>query len=606
MNIGNEISLLKGYLAAGQENTVYQKMNNVIAILKSRTVGDDIRQSAERLARNPLRNFIMSEASPFVRQFADYDPIAKQFTSSPFAAVPWTTSGRMSTKEIRMLELARQGSPDPTPLNVAGQKIGMKTVTWAAAVRRFTRLLGNDFGLGLDPRRYPGGGVWQYLGGPGSQMMLQGVMLKRALPLAGAALAYQTMDTVLDVMPGLQGTPLGEGLTKGIADQAVKMRFGAAFLGDVTGISSGAKYLEGLFPGMIDSPLMRTARGVLAPVWLMNKIGFKSGKAGKSMLWGPMAGLALGGFQGFGMFDLTKTTDELKQIYSGREELPVRRGRWWELSSSNFEGQRIKNFAPNWYAKLNAQYRSTPDGLGSPIEQMLYKPWPLLDFNPLGFLLGDRYHYAKQHYFSRPYPLTNTAFREMPFIGPAVAATIGRVIAPPKRMHDEELFSQLDRYGYSVDGGHTAARGFIPGTSERARAFPVSPHGVRQTINRQLDITENTVGLWGFGLQTVTDELLGFEQPFQGDNVFETADEITSMRRTYYDKELGGLMGYSELWRRFLPKRQRKINRVNPLQNRMPKWLPVQYRVGDAYAQTPQGDCKKNVISWPAGSNRQR
>ena len=590
LQIGDEASLLAGYLAKGNQKDVIGRMRDIVSTIKGKQISDDLQISADKLAANPFKNFIVTENTPFVKQFADFDPVEQRFTASPFTAVPWRTSGTMSRKEIRDLALARQGRPDPTPLNIAGQPIGKKTILWAAAVRRFSRLLGSDFGVGLDPRRYPGGGAWESFGGPGTQMLIHGVVGRRVLPLAGAALAYETLDRTLDVMPGLQGTPLGEGLTVGLADQLVKARFGAAFMSDVTGITSGAKYLEGLFPGMIDSPLMRTARGVVAPIWIANKIGFKSGRAGKSMIWGSLAGLALGGSQGFGTFDLTKTTAELKEIYSGREEVPVRRGRWWELSSSKFEGQRIKNFSPNWYARLNAQYRSTPDGLGSPLEQMLYKPWPLLDFNPIGFLLGERYHYAKQHYFSRPYPLTNTAFREMPFIGPAMAATIGRVIAPPKRMHDEELFAQLDRYGYNTEGGHTQARGFVPGTSERARTFPVSPHGVRQTINRQLDIVQNTVGLWGFGLQTATDSLLGFEQPFQGDNVFETADEITSMRRSYYDLELGGLMGFSELWRRFLPKRQRKINRVNPLMNRMPKWLPVQYRVGDAYAQTPQGE----------------
>ena len=39
--------------------------------------------------------------------------------------------------------------------------------------------------------------------------------------------------------------------------------------------------------------------------------------------------------------------------------------------------------------------------------------------------------------------MSNTAFAEMPFIGPTMAATLGRVIAAPKRMHEEELYAQL-------------------------------------------------------------------------------------------------------------------------------------------------------------------
>lgn len=571
-------TLLREYLTENGGNIIGDKLGNMVNFLKTSNIRSDVEKVSEHLYKNPLKNFLLLEETPFVSKFAHYDMVTKDFRNTPFTAVPWTASGRMSTRELAELGLEK-GAAGVDPLNINGKPLTKGGIIYGAAVRRFTNLFG-PMGLGFNPGRY---------GGP-TQLMMEGVMLKRVGALAGAALAYTTLDNMLDIMPGLQNTPLGEGITGFGADQVVRARMGLGTLSDVTGITEGAKYLEGLFPGMVDSPLMRFARGVVLPIWAANKIGFKTGRAGKSMVPGPLAGLAIGGVQGFGLFDMTKNTQELKDIYSGREEVPIRKGRWWELSSSDFEGGRIRNFQPNWYARLKSQYMDTPDGWGSPFEQMLYKPWPLLDFNPVGFLLGGRYHYANQHYYSRPYPVSNTAFNEMPIIGPAVSATLGRLIAPPKMMHDEELKDALDRYGYSTTGGHTQRAGFIPGSTELAKAYPTSPFGLRQSVSQQIYNLQQTAGLWGFGTQTAMSELMGMEQPFDGDNVLENAGEITSMRRSYYDKEMGGMAGYTELWRRFLPKRSSGQNRINPLQNRMPKWLPVKFRLGDAYAQTPNGE----------------
>lgn len=581
-------TLLQEYLSENGGDILGDKLGNMVNFLKTSTIKSDVETVSKHLYKNPMKDFLLLEETPFVSKYAHYDMTRKEFRNTPFTAVPWGTSGRMSTKELAELSLEKAAS-DPTPVSLSGEKLTAGKVFYGAATRRFTNLF-NGMGLGFNLGSYEGGGNWSKIGGPATELLLKGFMAKRIGVVAGAWLAYNTLDRVLDIMPGLQNTPLGQGATPFIADQVVRARMGLGYLSDVTGITSSAKYLEGLFPGMIDSPLMRFARGVVLPIWAANKIGFKSSGAGKSMASGALAGLAIGGVQGFGLLDMTKNTQELKDIYSGREEVPIRRGRWWEMSSSNYEGGRIRNFQPNWYARLKSQYMDTPDAWGSPFEQMLYKPWPLLDVNPIGLLLGGSHHYAYQHYYSRPYPISNTAFNEMPLIGPTVAATIGRVIAPPKVMHEEELKSALDRYGYAVNGGHTQRAGFIPGTSEMAKSFPVSPYGIRQAVSQQIYNVQQTAGLWGFGTQTAMSELLGMEQPFDGDNVLADAGDITSMRRSYYDRELGGLAGYTELWRRFIPKRHSSQMMVNPLQNRMPKWLPVKFRLGDAYAQTPNGE----------------
>lgn len=587
----SEATFFKSFLASKGGTIAGDNMKELTGFLKSQSVERDLKLVSKHIYRNPLRNWIDLDDVPFVANRFTNEREIQDIREAPFVAVPWSSSGRMSSKELADIGLSEVESRDPRPRmgKPGSMELDKRSVLWTATVRRISNIL-SPFDLGLDPAKYNGLGIWSKIGGPATQMLVQGMALKRAGAIAGLATAYGIADRLVDVMPGLQNTPLGEGLTVFGADQFVKARMGVSWVSDALGITSTAKYLEGLFPGMIDSPLMRAARGIIAPIWLANAVGFSGGATAKRMQFGLLGGMAMGALQGFGMFDMTKNTQELKEIYSGREEVPVKRGRWWELGSSNYSGQKIRGWYPNWYARLKSQYMSTPDGWGSPLEQILYKPWPLFDFNPLGFVLGDPHHYAYQHYYSRPYPETGSAFYEFPFIGPTMATTLGRIVAPPKQMHKQELYSQLDKYGYSTAGGFSQAIGTIPGTSEMARAFPTSVFGVRQALGSQLYNLEQAAGLWGFGLQTATQELGGFEQPYDGDNVLENAGEITSMRRQYYDKELGGLVGFSEAWRRFLPKRPAQINRVNPLQNRMPKWLPVTFRTGDAYAKTPWGE----------------
>lgn len=581
-------TFFKNYLSQRGGTIRGENLQELTRFLKTNSVERDIKTVAGKIYKNPLKNFIDLDDAPYKSGMISNESKIQNLKEAPFVAIPWTSSGRMLSKELAAIGLSEENG-DPRPKRAQGDILTGKNILWATVVRRMSNVL-QPFDLGLNPAKYNGGGIWNKIGGPGTQMFIEGLALKRAGAIAGLATAYSITDRLVDVMPGLQNTPLGEGLTVFGADQFVKARMGVSWAADALGITSTAKYLEGLFPGMIDSPLMRAARGVMAPLWLANAIGHSGGATGKRLQWGLLGGMAMGAVQGFGMFDMTKNTAELKEIYSGREEIPIKRGRWWELGSSNYSGSRIRGFYPNWYARLKSQSMSTPEGWGSPLEQILYKPWPLFDFNPLGWLMGEPHHYAYQHYYSRPYPETGSAFYEFPFIGPALSSTLGRIMAPPKQMHKQELYAQLDKYGYSTAGGFSQRVGSIPGTSEMARAMPVSNFGIRQTLGNQLYNIEQFTGLWGFGLQTATQELMGVEQPYEGDNVLENAGEITSMRRQYYDKELGGLAGMSEAWRRFLPKRQAQVNRINPLQNRMPKWLPVQFRVGDAYAKTPWGE----------------
>ncbi len=465
---------------------------------------------------------------------------------------------------------------------------GISGSVWGAVVARRLERLFDYMGFGLDVAKYK----------TGSSLLFNGILARRALPIAAGMYAYDFMDKTTDINPMFDGSIFDEGLGVAAADMAVKARMMLAHSSDFLGITDAAKYAEGLMPGFLESPLMRAMRGAVAPVLGGAKIGqMMTGSAYGSGL-GLLAGVGLGAMQGFGAFDITKSTEELEDIYSGREEVPIRRGRWWLLSSSNFQGGRIQYFRPNWYARMKSKYKDTPDGLGSPIEQLLYKPLPLVGFNPLSNAF-DPHHYAYRHYYSQPYPMTGTAFEEFPIVGPTLASTVGRLIKPPQMMHNQELQSSLGLGSYNPAVRNTPGGGkaggvspFEPGTSQLRTRMDnlVSDSDFTQSFDRQMYNITEAAGLWGFGSETMMEKLLGFRQPFEGQKIMGSASQITSLRRSYWDLNLGDPFGATELWRRFVPRPRQHLNIFNPLVNKMPSWMPDKFHIGNPYAQLPEGE----------------
>jgi len=93
-------------------------------------------------------------------------------------------------------------------------------------------------------------------------------------------------------------------------------------------------------------------------------------------------------------------------------------------------------------------------------------------------------------------------------------------------------------------------------------------------------------GIYGYGLGAAT----GFGVDNQ--KMIATGQDITSFSRTFWDENLGGLGGSAmEIARRFIPD-FRRGNRVNPLMNEMPDWLPDRFRYGDPWTSVPKGEMR--------------
>lgn len=153
----------------------------------------------------------------------------------------------------------------------------------------------------------------------------------------------------------------------------------------------------------------------------------------------------------------TMTGDQLGEFWE-RGEVPVRRGRWWLLSPTPFEGQRTQFFIPNLSRRIKSRYKYTWEGGRGPEEFYFSHSWlpnPSYPLAPLTRLL-DPYAFEKETYQTRPYLLTGQFFNG-PYgpLSPLLNATIGEFIKPTRRMHPEgwaALQGGFTPYGAPIEG----------------------------------------------------------------------------------------------------------------------------------------------------------
>lgn len=436
--------------------------------------------------------------------------------------------------------------------------------------------MGGMFGFGMDLTKHAGvGGLTKYWG-------------KRALQIAGLVGAYNVADTFVDANPLFNQTMLDEGISVAVAEQAAKFRLAAAKVSDLTGITRGAQYIEGLMPGSST---------------------FLPGAVAGAAAMGPI-GAVVGGFANrmvasYLNYDPTKNFDKVKDIYAGREKVAVRGGRGWELSKTPYEGGRISYYKPSWFHMLKSQYQNNPVLYGGKAEAtFLTKPWLGLGFNPLGVLL-DPYRLERKQYFARPYPMTAPAGEDMPLVGPTFASTVGKILKPVKMMHPQELQDSYNGIGggqwdMAIKASLLTGRVADPNSSSAiamrgGNIKPVNKYDMYSALGEQTFNFTEAAGLLGF----ISESTFLKGGVGEARSQLETANKMSSIKRSYWDAELGGMFGMSELIRRFIPRERKEIERRNPIKNQMPTWLPgaesdyfMNFKEGDPYSKIPLGEAR--------------
>lgn len=290
----------------------------------------------------------------------------------------------------------------------------------------------------------------------------------------------------------------------------------------------------------------------------------------------------------------TETEQELQDIYSGKTEIPVRKGRFWELGrSSDIEGGRVDYFRPHFLANLKS--RAYEKGVyGSEEEKWEYDPW----LHPLDYIFGGdefKYHYELKHMYDRPAPITSTFGEEIPFVGPIVSETFGKLIKPRKLIRPEEWVLGEGQYKYepSKEIGEEPVYplgGLPPGA-------PVSPDDYTQKINEFIYKYREATGLAGYTTSIASKITTGREEVFPNLQTLEEMGEETTSRYWWWKHlNVGGGLFSTEALRRFIPSERSYLETYNPLKNNMPSWIPDDYfmdlKTGNPFEKLPEAEIR--------------
>ena len=288
-----------------------------------------------------------------------------------------------------------------------------------------------------------------------------------------------------------------------------------------------------------------------------------------------------------GALGASQRTDELRAEMAGVKEVPIRKGRFWEMGRTPYQGGKTAYYRPHYYARSEIDAREIGvygKYAGRPIARMFKS-------------IADPYYLEKMHYRERPYPVTGPDDAGWGPLGPIWAATLGRLFKPERLMHTEEMGGGAGSYGGSgallvADETEVSAElgGLGPG---KAR----SPYDLDYQSGELAYRLEEAIGLPGFIFGGIKKALTGSSDFFDEADVLASATDIDSMRRGYWDLQLGGAGTASEAYRRFNPSKRFQVDYVNPLQNMMPSWMPggdhyIDFRSGDPYAKVPEGELR--------------
>lgn len=209
---------------------------------------------------------------------------------------------------------------------------------------------------------------------------INNLIAKRFLPIYGA---YQGWNLLNAFTEGEDDNGQRTNLNRSIMETVSNLDIGAAYVRDKLGITNFTKKVTQLTPGYDQ----------IEELPIITSLNFN------------------------------QSSDERKEYWDYGKD-PIRKSRYWSLNSStSFTGGKID------YFKLNPLQASKSDAKFSDSQFGSRKEYFASIINP--------YHYDKKHYQDRPYLITSPAFENVPVFGPLLSSTIGKVLKPQIRMHDE-------------------------------------------------------------------------------------------------------------------------------------------------------------------------
>ena len=270
---------------------------------------------------------------------------------------------------------------------------------------------------------------------------------------------------------------------------------------------------------------------------------------------------------------------ELSGQYFGDDLVPVRRAQFWEAGGAPFRGEEVMYYRPSYLKMLKSRTRDIAEW-GEDEDTI----------SPIGKFLRKNFTYEleRRNYYDRPYPISGTAFEDVPVIGRMLAATIGQVIKPAKLMHVPEWarMGADGRMQFAVapeyNGPAYNLGGLGPGT-------PISPYAASTTVGYMSYQFRELEGMTGWLKNLIQKSVTGSEFNFVGRPELASASLMGSLREQFWELNLGGGLFTTEAIRRFLPRERGERQEYNPILNNMPSWMPSRFHRGDPYRKVELG-----------------
>jgi hypothetical protein len=326
---------------------------------------------------------------------------------------------------------------------------------------------------------------------------------------------------------------------------------------------------------------------ILKKVPGFNKAG-QTTRGHKFGLIGMAAGAALSSPYLLGSLGSEKSHSEVVEEQRGETEVAVRKGAGWEAGRTDIEGGRVKYFDQGWYANL----------MNNEIDQMMFDDLEDRPFTRLLKEVTDPYWKEKKFYYDRPYPLTGSDTSGFGPLGSLWGATIGRVLKPEAYMHVDEISSggmsgvesgEVIRYGGAASDAPVDEFGGL--SPEEA----ISPYSAGFQFGEAMYKSTEAAGLPGFAFSAIKKKLTGSQDFEDQGPVLASAADVGSFRDRFWDSNIGGGLTTTEALRRLIPPERFQLQKVNPVRNQMPSWMPgadyyTDFKHGDPYQAVQRGE----------------
>lgn len=305
-----------------------------------------------------------------------------------------------------------------------------------------------------------------------------------------------------------------------------------------------------------------------------------------------------------------KSSQELKDEYSGKTEVAVRRDRGWIGGGTAYEGGQVKYHRKSLINVLSSDAR-TKTLYGDRENKRKLDPI----FNPIKYLQNP-YKFEEMHTQDMPMPVWGMDVSYGSFLGQMYKGTIGQFIKPTA-IHPEVLQLQKDIKALDVKGSaKDKVRELVTGKNKKGKVSVKEGEGddgkinldsdaystpenerkeVKSLISDGLMLRKNapTVEMYQRAFAGTYSSLSDFVgvKGFAGNLLFdafsinpteqlrpelEVSGTSTNFSETLDDTQLGDMLGFGEFLRRFVPQSSAtKRETINPMRNQMaPNWLP--------------------------------